>query len=278
MGLIDDIKNDVKKSGSNKGKIAYFREGEKKRIRFLTDMDNGIKVKFHDSFAKSINVPCQEEFGRDCPYCEDEELRTRDQYCWSIYDYDAKEVKLLLAPVNNCSPIPAFMAMYETYGTLTDRDYVVTVTGKQQNKTFTVVPMDKNKFRNEKVKALSNSKMLAIIDKAFPPDDDVDNDEDEDETTKKSKSKTKHPEKEDVKKKKSKYDDDEDIDEDEDDIEEDDDEDEVNYSEMSAKELYKLCIDRDIECEKKKPVKYYVRLLEEDDEAHDDWDDDEDDE
>lgn len=273
MGLIDDIKNDVKKSGSNKGKIAYFREGEKKRIRFLTDMDNGIKVKFHDSFAKSINVPCQEEFGRDCPYCEDEELRTRDQYCWSIYDYDAKEVKLLLAPVNNCSPIPAFMAMYETYGTLTDRDYVVTVTGKQQNKTFTVVPMDKNKFRNEKAKALSNSKMLAIIDKAFPPDDVVEEDED-DEPKKK-----KRPAKEDAKKKKSKYEEeDEDIeDEDvEDEEEEDEDDDKVDYSELSAKELYKLCVERDIECEKKKPVKYYVRLLEDDDEVHDDWDDEDD--
>ena len=45
---------------------------------------------------------------------------------------------------------------------------------------------------------------------------------------------------------------------------------------MSARELYDLCCDRDIECQKKRPAKYYINLLKEDDAAHDDWDDEED--
>lgn len=259
MGLIDDIKNDVKRAGANKGKIMFFKEGVKSRIRFLDDMDEGRKFTFHDSFAKSVNVPCQMAFGRDCKYCEDDELRTRDLYCWSVYDYESKEVKILLQPVNNCSPIPAIMALYETYGTLTDRDYIISVSGKQQNKTFSVVPMDKNKFRNPKAKPLSEEKILSILDKAFPADDE---DEDEDDYPRRSSSKK-------ASKRKAR-DEDED---DEDEVVEDDDEVEIDYEDMTPKELYSLCKERDIDCVPKKPAKYYINLLKEADKADDDWGD-----
>ena len=56
MGLVDKIKSDVKKAGANKGKFIYFREGQKQRVRFLTDMDDGMEVTFHDSFEQGINV------------------------------------------------------------------------------------------------------------------------------------------------------------------------------------------------------------------------------
>lgn len=251
MGLVDDIKNQVKKSGTNKGKFLYFKSGTKVRVRFLDDMDEGHKVRFHDSYAAGINVPCQEEFGHECPYCDDDELRTRDQYAWSVWDYDAKEVKILMAPVNQCSPVPALVSMYEAYGTLCDRDYVITKSGQQQSTTFSVVPMDKAKFRNDKAKPLSEQKFLQLLDKAFPCDD---NDDDDDEPKKKSK---KRPEPKD---------------------EEWEDDEEKGYEDMSAKELYKLCKSRDIDVETRKPAKYYITKLEEaDEEDADDWDDEEED-
>lgn len=272
-GLLNKIKNDVKRSGSNKRKLIYFRDGSKIRVRFLTDMDDGMEVKFHDNFEAGINVPCQETFGRDCPYCEDEDsVRTRSQYIWSVWNYEAKEVQLFMFPVNNCSPIPALMAMYETYGTLCDRDYVITQVGKQQNKTFSVVPMDKNKFRNEKAKPFSEKSVLKILDKAFPFDDDEMDDDDyevEDKKSKKTKAKSK------------KYDDDydDDVDDTFDDEEfEDDEDEETSYEDMTPKELFKLCKERKIECKPKKNAKYYINLLEEYDEAQNDWGDDEDDE
>lgn len=289
MGLIDKIKSDVKKSGTNKGKFLYFREGAKIRVRFLNDMDDGMEVVFHDSFERGINVPCQEKFGRDCPYCDDEDLRTRSQYVWSVYDYDSKEVKLFMFPVNNCSPIPALMAMYENYGTLTDRDYIISTTGRQQNKTFSVVPMDKVKFRNEKAKPYSEKSILKMLDKAFPADlEDESYDDDEDEIEKPAKKKPANTNK---KKKKpvkvEEPDEDDDYDyaelEDEDDethawdaVDNDEDDDEIDYSEMTAKELYKLCKERDIEVVPKKPAKYYINQLEEYDKANEDWADDED--
>ena len=78
MGVLSSIRNDAKKSGQNKGKFIYFREGQKIRIRFLQDMDDGMEIPWHDSYEQGINVPCQELFGRDCDYCNDDSLRTRN--------------------------------------------------------------------------------------------------------------------------------------------------------------------------------------------------------
>ena len=169
-----------------------------------------------------------------------------------------------MAPVNQCSPVPALVSMFEAYGTLCDRDYVITKSGQQQSTTFSVVPMDKAKFRNEKAKPLSETAFLKILDKAFPCDED-DDDDDDDEPKKRAPKKTgkKKPEPE------------------EDEWEEDEDEEDeaVDYSELSAKELYKLCKERDIDVVPKKPAKYYITKLEDDDSKREDgWDEDEEDE
>lgn len=267
MGLVDKIKADAKKSGSNKGKFIYFREGTKLRVRFLQDMDDGMEVTFHDSYEQGINVPCQEHFGRSCPYCEDESIRTRSQYIWSVWNYEAKEVQLFMFPVNNCSPIPALMAMYENYGTLCDRDYVISVSGKQTTKSYSVVPMDKVKFRNEKAKAYSEAQVLKMLDKAWPCEDVDSDEEDEDEVPKKKADKKAGK----VNTKKVVDEDDVDDDWGEDDVEETPD-----YSEMSAKELFKLCKERGIDVKPKKPEKFYIKQLEEYDKAQDDWGDEDD--
>ena len=276
MGLLSEIKKDVKKSGQNKGKFIYFREGQKQRIRFLQDMDEGLQITFHDSFEQSINVPCQEHFNRECPYCDDDTVRTRNQYIWSVWNYETNEVQLFMFPVNNCSPIPSLVAMYETYGTLVDRDYVISVSGKQQNKTFSVVPMDKVKFRNSKAKPYSEKSVLQMLDKAFPCDakSDDDDDEDDEDYMPKNKKKKQRPAKTSTKKDVDEdYEDDDDYDEE---VEDDADEDEVDYESMTVKELYKLCKSRGIDVAPKKSQKYYIKQLEEYDEQNEDWGDDED--
>jgi hypothetical protein len=303
MGILDKIKKDAEKSGQNRGKFIFFREGEKKRIRFLNDMDDGLEITFHDNYETGINVPCQEIYGRNCPYCEEEGLRTRSQYAWSVWDYEAKEVKIFMFPMNNCSPIGAIAAMYENYGTLMDRDYVISVSGKQQNKTFSVVPMDKNSFKNSKAKPLSKSAFLKILDKAYPDEnadhDDIEDDESVAKKTKKQKEEIDYSELsakelyalceergiEAEPKMKVKYyidllkeaDSEASNNSDEDDWE-DEDEQEADYESMSAKELYVLCKKRNVKAEPKKSEKYYIRLLEEADQASEEWEDDEDEE
>lgn len=274
-GLVNSIKNDVKKAGANKGKFIYFREGQKQRVRFLTDMDDGMEIVFHDSFSEGINVPCQEIFDRECPYCDNDNVRTRSQYAWSVYNYETKEVQVFMFPVNNCSPIPALMAMYENYGTLTDRDYVISVSGKGPDKSYSVVPMDKVKFRNDKAKPLAEKAILKMLDKAFPCDGvDSDDDDDEDDTPKKNSSKA--GKKKSGTKPKAKVEDD-DYDDDQD-WGDDEDSDEIDYSEMTPQELFKLCKERGIEAPTKKPAKFYIKQLEEYDKAQDDWEDEDDDE
>lgn len=259
MGLLDRIKNESKKAGQSKGKFIYFREGEKKRIRFLDDFEDGMEITFHDSFEKGINVPCQEMYGKSCEYCEMEGIRTRSLFAWSVYDYEAKEVKILMQAVNNCTAIPAIMALYENYGTLLDRDLVVTKTGKQQNTTFAVIPQDKNSFKNKAAKALSEEAVMKYLAKAYPDENAEEEDDDEEEdvmptTKKKAASKTKS----------------------EPDEEWNEDEEEAGYEDMSAKELYQLCKKRNIDVMPKKPERYYVKKLEEYDQAEEDWEDEED--
>lgn len=242
MGLIDDIKTQVKKAGSNKAKFIYFKSGSKIRLRMLDDMEGGTKVPFHDSFALGVNEPCQTLFGRSCSGCDNEDLRHRDQFMWSVWDYEANEVKLLLSPVNNFSPLPALVAMYDTYGTIVDRDYVITKTGSQQNSSFAVVPMDKVKFRNEKAKPFSKVKALQLLDKAFPSDSSTDDDEPPAKGNKNKPASKPAPA-------------------DDDDLEE-----------MSPKQLYALCKEKDLDVEPRKSESYYLEALRAAEAAEDDDD------
>lgn len=168
MGIIDAIKKDIQKSGGSKDKILFVRSDDKVRIRFLQDLDEGYEFTFHDSYELGLNALCLEELGKNCPLCGDERLRTRTLYAWSVYNYDTKRVEIALYAVNNCTPVSDFVAMQENYGTLLDRDYVLAKKGKQTNSTYTVIPQDKQKFRNSKVKPYSKSAMLKIIAAAYP--------------------------------------------------------------------------------------------------------------
>lgn len=249
MGIVNDIKNEAKNVGGNRSKILYVRSGEKKRVRFLTDMDDGMKVEFHKDWETRLEVPCQKYYGKKCKYCEMEDIKTVANYIWSVYDYDTEEVLLARYAFNNFTPVPQLLSIYENFGTLTDRDIVLIVSGKQLDKTFTCIHEDKSKFRNAKARPLSESAILKILAKAFPIPDDEEEDEKPAKGNKKKDDYMNAPE---------------------------DDEDGTSYEDMTPLELYKECVKRNIECGKKKPQKYYIRLLEEDDKASDDWGDDDD--
>jgi hypothetical protein len=253
MGILDSIKKGVAESGSSKGKILYLKDGSKVRVRFLTDMEDALEVMMHDSFDKGITAICQDHLGKDCPYCDEEGMRHRTAYCWPVWDYDAKEVKIFMGYANSFNPLPALVGMYEAYGTLTDRDYVITQTGKGTNKQFSVVPMDKVKFKNPKAKPYPEKKLLDLLDKAYPV-----NDADKPAGKKGGKGKGKQKEEE----------------------PEDDEEIENDYESLTPKELYLECIERGLTAKKKQKASYYIDLLEKDDEKGEDeeWEEDEEDE
>lgn len=313
MGLLDTMREEAKKSGANKKKIIYFRDGQKTRIRFLTDMEEGLTAVTHDSYKNGVSdTLCREMFDENCDMCDDKELRTRNQYVWSVWDYEAGEVKLLMQPNNQCTAVPHLISLYDNYTTLLDRDYMITRNGSGTSQSYSVIPMDKVKFRVTKAKELSREKTLQILEKAFSDTDDIDDDDEKP----KRKSKKAAPKKSNKKEKEetdSLYDgmsarelykecvergldveikkpakhyinalEEDDLEnanesDDSDDWDDEENSDEIDYSDMTAQELYKLCKEREIDCLTKKPAKYYIKLLEENDKTVNDWDDDEED-
>lgn len=242
-GLVSKIKNEVRKVGANKGKFAYVRDGEKRRYRFLTDADDGQEFVFHDDYRGGIPLTaCQETFGRYCPLCEQEGVSKKTNYVWSVWDYEDKEVKAFMFPVNRCSPVSQIINFWETYGTLLDRDYVVGVSGRQLDKTYTVAPMDKVKFRNDKAKPFSHNQLVKMIEKAYPYDDGVDDGDDDGEDFPMNKPK--------AGKKDDDWGDEEKLPAKED------------LESMKPVKLYNMCKERDIEVKARKDADYYVEKLE----------------
>lgn len=173
MGLISQIKADVARSGANKAKILYVRSDNKVRVRFLQELDNGYSFVFHDNFNEGVNCFCPKNLDEDnpCIYCDGEadiQVRTRNLYAWSVYNYDTKQVEVALFAVNQCTPVNQLIMMSETFGTIMDRDYVLAKSGKQQSTTYAVIPQDKEKFRNPKVKPMSHEAVAKILSEAFP--------------------------------------------------------------------------------------------------------------
>lgn len=257
MGLLDDIKNGAKQTASNKGKIFYVKSGEKKRIRILTDIEDGIKVQLWSSYKKGIDVIATEDNAEI--YENDEDFKLKTLYGFSVYDIEKDEVLLMLYGANNFTPLPQLSSYYEEFGDWCDRDFVIKCEGSKLNKKYLVMPQAEKKMKS-KVKALTEKQMMDIVNNAYP-------DEEEEEAPKKSKGNKKKAAKEENKKSKSKA---KEVDEWDD---EDEEEEAPDYSEMTAKELYALCKKRDIECQPKKKADYYIELLEEADEDDDEWDD-----
>lgn len=268
-GLLNSIKRDVEKAGSNRGKIFFVGSGNKSRIRFLNDMDDGNIISFHDRWEPSLNVPCEKNFNEDaeCPYCDQEGIRTRDMYCWSIWDYDNNEVKLFMYAANNCSPVPSLVAMFENYGTLIDRDFSISRSGKGTDTSYTLVPLDKGQFRNTKAKPYSLKALLKIVHEAYPGGEDADDginiegkdyeDEEEEKPVKASKKPATASK---PKEKDNTPWDDEDSTED--------------YDAMTAIQLYNLCKERDIVIKPRLDKDIYIAKLSQWDATHDDGDED----
>ena len=131
----------------------YIGQDKKARVRFLTDLEDGVEVTWHDKYDEGINTPCYSHFGLNCPYCGIEgkdKIRTRQIFTWTVYNYDIDKKQILRYPANNFSPIPNLVALYESYGTLLDRDFVITRTGTGFDIGYQVVPMDKSVFKGDK--------------------------------------------------------------------------------------------------------------------------------
>ena len=191
MGLIDRMKKKIKETGTSKKDVFYVGADAKKRIRFLQEFDTGFEFTFHNNWNEGIFALCLEHTGGDCPYCnsDDENLKTNTMYAWSVYDYDSNKVEILLYKATGITPVPAFIEFFDEYGTIMDRDYTIKKVGKGTSGNITVLPGERTKFRNSKVKAYNEKQVIKLLSAAYPcsPTDTDDEDEDEEVEVKKSK-------------------------------------------------------------------------------------------
>lgn len=179
--FLDQIKTAVKNSGSSKKDILYFGADTSKRIRFLQELDEGHSYTFHSDFETKIYEPCQDqEDHEDCKLCQ-QGIGTKEVFVWSVYDYDTSSVKLLAIKATGISPVPALIEFFEEYGTIMDRDYKIKKVGKGMGGSYTVTPLDKEKFGVKKAKPYSEKEIWEMFKKAYSSKDVEDDNDDEEE-------------------------------------------------------------------------------------------------
>lgn len=149
--MLDRIKKKISEASRVITDEFYVGQDKKARIRFLSDLEDAFEVTWHDKYEDGINTPCHSYFGLSCPFCDldKNKIRTRQIFAWTIYNYDIDKKQIFRYPANNFSPIPSLVAMYESYGTLCDRDFVITRTGTGFEMNYQVVPMDKSAFKGD---------------------------------------------------------------------------------------------------------------------------------
>lgn len=273
--IVQMMKERISKSGKGAKDIFFVKKDGRVRVRFLTDLEESVVVPFHTKW-KEFNHPCLEMYGRSCPNCHNSDASTAENFVLTVWNYETKRRELFIYKATKCTPMPALVTMYETYGTICDRDYVIDRKGEATDTVYTVIPMEKKRFRGDE-QPFSKKQVLKMILKAYPPETDDDEEDEEEQDTrrksaKKPATKTKYNDDD--------FDEEDDFDEDDeddfDDEEEDeedkkpakkkrrnenvigssrkksseddfDDEDEIDYSELSNAELKRECKKRGLD-------------------------------
>lgn len=200
--IVDMMKDKINRASSGFQNIFYVRKDSKVRIRFLTEMEEGLELRFHSKW-QHYNHLCLSYLGEDCPHCEEEEDggAKYDMYAFTIWNYETKKREIFLYKATKNSPIFQLISMYEEFGTITDRDYTIKKQGEGISTIYTIVPVEKKVFRGDE-QPFSKKKIIKLVAEAFPYDgkkeeseDDEDDDDDsmpwEKSKSKKSSSKSK---------------------------------------------------------------------------------------
>lgn len=301
MSLLTEIKNSAKQTGSNLRKTFYVKDGEKRRVRFLTDFEDALKIPWVNCYDKNINCPNPEFFGKANVYANDPDCNSSEKnvmFLWQVYDYEANEVKLFIYKANQCSPVFSLANCFELYGTILDRDYIVSCDGQQQHKVMNVLGMDKSTFR-QSAKKISTQNIKKILHEAYAKfSGDVGDDFEENAYAEMSAKELynlcddKGIEAE-IKKPRSyyvalleKHDEEEALENNYEEADWGEDGEEIDkYSSMTAKQVYDLCVQAELDPPKRKEKEFYIDLLkksEEDkeevwEEVEDEWADEEED-
>lgn len=198
--IIDIMKEQISKNGKKKGGSFWVKKDGSTRVRFLSDLDAAICIKFHGQWKVINPHPCLEYYGKTCDHCNDDNIKTDDYYVLTVWNYETKKREPFIYKMNNCTPYPALVSFFSNYGTIIDRDYKIEKHGEGTETAYTVVPLDKKKFIGDE-EPFSKKVIFKKVLEAFPynngkleaaeeVDEDEEDDEEEVKPTKKSKKKS----------------------------------------------------------------------------------------
>lgn len=177
--VVDSIKDRIKKAGSAKTNSWFIKDGQKRRIRFVSDMEEAVLIKFHSKWQKYYE-PCKKHFGGKCKHCNATGDTKVDMYVWTIYDYENKQRYTFMFKAANTTPVPTMVDMFEAYGTITDRDFTISRKGESTNTAYGLVPLDKARFKKKGIKPFTKKEILKLLeDQFFGEDKDYDEDDED---------------------------------------------------------------------------------------------------
>lgn len=180
MSLVSRIKTEAKRQSGAKKELFYVKPDEKQRVRFLVDLEDGLEVRFFEHFKDKVKLPDPELWGFNSEELaervedRDDQMREAMYYIWPVWNYDRKSVQLLMGKANQWSPVLQIIAVYENYGTLTDRDYTISRSGDGLDTSYSVLPLDKKPFKGNKIKVPNRDGILEILWKAFTVEAELD--------------------------------------------------------------------------------------------------------
>jgi glutaredoxin len=150
MDLMDDILMDVEAKSRSLDSVFKIGPNEEKKIRFLCEGSVGLSYDFHGRFVKGQgmakygwSVPCPVSFKKyarnkkvetynktNCPYCQfaDDKAtstKTDKKFAWLIWNYTDGCVQVFTFKISDKTPVTKLAKKYKRFGTLLDRDYIV---------------------------------------------------------------------------------------------------------------------------------------------------------
>ena len=135
------------------------KEGEKKKIRFISDFNEPVILQMHENWNPALGqnggsdfqFPCLKQFGKECPMCDKwqddksmKEYRPRGKYVWTVqeYEYDSKLFWMMSDAPQAKTVIPYLIDLLtdedEDVADLRKHDITVKQVGKGTAKSFVV--------------------------------------------------------------------------------------------------------------------------------------------
>lgn len=124
--------------------IAKFEEDDSRQIRFLTDIEDAIKVYFHYDYKNKVDVVCyNRHLDGHCNYCGPKDTtKLRERWGFYVYDIDNKQVQIIITMASEFSLLPRILEQYDKLGSLAKKDFVVDKSGMAIKTEFYMIPVN----------------------------------------------------------------------------------------------------------------------------------------